>query len=237
MPRTQAYLEFRMALLMPLELMRQERQHIPDPPPPSQQNIVRGLRGGAAVLMVAAFEAFLDDMAVERIGEVQTYTPPIVFNKLPIALQEQNVFETLERALKGPKYQPAGTRASRIPAIRTASTWVSTDQLNPIAFGDTSGNPGKKAVPDLFKCFGFTDLFNTIRPRFENKWKAPVMPDFLGDKLDEIVQRRHRVAHRADALTISRTDLRESERFLRILAEVLDIELGYHIRAICRKAR
>ena len=64
-----------------------------------------------------------------------------------------------------------------------------------------------------------------------------VAPDFVGDKLDEIVQRRHRVAHRADALAISRHDLKEGGRFLSLLAEVLDIEAGLHTRKLCRLAR
>ena len=109
--------------------------------------------------------------------------------------------------------------------------------LNPTAFSGTSGNPGKAAVTELFRRVGFDNIFTVLHPRFESRWKHPVAANFPSDKLEEIVQRRHRVAHRADALTISRVDLKEAERFLRILAEVLDIELAGHIRRLCRESR
>lgn len=222
---------------MSVELIRQERKLVGDPPAQHQQSIARGLRGGAAVLMVAAFEAFLDDMVAEGIQGVAEYRPAIVFSLLPEKMQVQNAFETLKQAMEGPKHRPSGTRAQRLPAIKIASASVARDELNPDAFSGTAGNPGKASVRELFKRVGIPDVFMLSQRRFERKWGKPVAVGFTGDKLDEIVQRRHRVAHRADALSISRQDLREAARFLRIFAEVLDIELGYHLRLVCREAR
>ncbi len=60
--------------------------------------------------------------------------------------------------------------------------------------------------------------------------EKPEAQSFVEDKLQEIVNRRHVVAHTADALKITRGNLKESLRFLEILAEVLDAELDNHIK-------
>ena len=236
MPRTQAFMNFVPVLHTARELVGIETRDFHDPPRLNEQNAVRGLRGGAAVLMVAGFEAYLDDVLAEFIDFSRAYRPQIVFSRLPEALRVQNVFITLNRSMKGPRFGPAGTKASRLPGILTASTLVSSNRLNPDAFGGTAGNPGKEALKEVLKSVGLVDVYKHLKPRFERKWGSPVPDDFIGAKLDEIVRRRHRVAHRADALSISRQDFREGHRFLAKLSETIDIELGYHFRSICRNA-
>jgi hypothetical protein len=236
MPRTQAYLNFRATLPMAVGLMQQERQY-QDPPSPEQQSIVRGLRGGAAVLMVAAFEAFLDDMIEEHVETAANRLPKIDHDKLPVGMRVHDIYSSLEGAMKGPKHAPQGERVDRISAIRQVSALVTAKSLNPSAFRGTAGNPGKKSLKELLKRVGLDDAFAELEDRFARHWGNAFAANLIGDKLDEIVQRRHRVAHRADALTISRGDLKEAERFLRVFAEVLDIEVGIHMRKVCRIAR
>lgn len=233
MARSKAYVDFRGSLEMAAELMHQDVRLTRDPPAFRQQSAVRGLRGGAAVLMVAAFEAFLDDLAAEKMDEVAAAARPVIFAKLPDELRVANVYLTLEGALRGPRYQQS-TKLSRLGAIKSASALVARDAVNALAFGGTGGNPGQAAVKDLFKRVGITNIFDATRARFEQKWGVAVAVDFTRGKLDEIVQRRHRVAHRADALAISRVELREAERFLRVFAEVLDIETAAHVRRLYR---
>jgi hypothetical protein len=237
MARTQAFGEFRTALDMSLELIRQERRLVKDPPPPQQQSIARGLRGGAAVLMVAAFEAYLDDMIAETVETISKHQPPVSFSKLPDAMQVHNVYQILENAMKGPKHQASGPKLQRLPAVKAASVQIARDELSPDAFGGTAGNPGKAAVIALFKRIGIHDMLDLCHARFVRKWGHPVASSFIGDKLTEIVNRRHKVAHRADALSISRVELKEAERFLRIFSEVLDIETASYMRTLCRIAR
>lgn len=146
-------------------------------------------------------------------------------------------FGALEAALYGPPHGPAGTKASRLLEIHNISSVVANRMLHPDAFGGTGGNPGKKAFKELLKTIDLPDIYQRLQPRFEKKWGQSVSKDFIGAKLDEIVQRRHRVAHRADALAISREELRESIKFLGALSVTLDIELGYHFRKICRTSR
>jgi len=205
------------------ERLMMEERLLPDPPPSTQESMTRALRGGAAVLMVAAFEAFLDDMVEEWVAYIAAQNPPIIYDLFPEGMRVHDTFTSLGLALNGPKYGAAGTKAALIPAIRAASAMVIAKTLNPTAFSGTAGNPSKDAVKDLLKRIGMTDAFNQIKPKFESKWRRPVSETFVGDKLEEVVQRRHRVVHRADALSIARSDLKEGERFLRIFAEVLDV--------------
>lgn len=237
MSRSKAFREFRSALGMASELMRQEVRLTRDPPPSDKQRAARGLRGGAAVLMVAAFEAYLDDLIEEYVEWIAKSKPSIRFEKLPDTLRVANVYLTLEAAMNGPKHQPAGSKVDRLAAVKAASSIIARDMLNPSAFVGTGGNPGKNAVKELFKRVGLHDVFSVAQRRFERRWGKPVVTDFTREKLEEIVQRRHRVAHRADALRISRADLREAERFLRVFGEVLDIELSAHARHLRRSCR
>ena len=68
-----------------------------------------------------------------------------------------------------------------------------------------------------------------FRTEFEGRWGTPVPRTFVGDKLEEITQRRHMVAHRADALNISRTDIQESLRFLGVFGGLLYEWVMHHI--------
>jgi hypothetical protein len=237
MPRSLAYVAFQPILRTSLELVRIDVRNYHDPPLLSEQDAVRGLRGGSAVLMVAGFETFLDDLITEWVQTLETHAPPVVFSMLPNLLQVENVYKTLDRAMKGPRYQPPVDRFHRLPEIRRAGGLVANELLNPDAFTGTGGNPGKDAVKALFKQVGMSDMFSEAKPRFESKWRANVSTSFIGDKLDEIVQRRHRVAHRADALSISRRDLRDAIRFLRVFSETLDIECGFYFRRLGRTCR
>lgn len=237
MPRSQAFDDFLPVLRTAKALISIDTREFHDPPKPSERETVRGLRGGAAVLMVAGFEAYLDDVLQEFIEHTRIYTPQVAFDLLPDNLRVQNVFGALETALYGMPHTPAGTKASRLPNIHSISNLIANRQLYPDAFGGTAGNPGKEAIKEVLKSVGLSDVFRLMKPRFEKKWGSPVHDTFMGEKLDEIVRRRHLVAHRADALSISRQDLREGVRFLRAISETIDIQLGYHFRYLCRTSR
>ena len=77
-------------------------------------------------------------------------------------------------------------------------------------------------------------MFGKLHNKFEAKWGKKEATTFLTDKLNEIVQRRHVVAHSAQALNITRTQLNESVKFLRILGELFDKALMDHINAVIK---
>jgi len=186
--------------------------------------------------MVASFEEFVSDLAEELVEKLLLQYPGLQYQKLPERMRLTNTFTTLHRALRGPRFSPPPPKVRRIPAIMAASVAVAQSKLNPAAFSDAAGNPSSANVRSVLQAFEVTDVFKLCHQRFERKWGAQVAKRFLIDELDAIVSRRHQVAHRAQALGVSRKDLRESIRFLRILGEVIDIELAAHLRVVGRSA-
>ncbi|MGE3412590.1 MAG: HEPN domain-containing protein [Dehalococcoidia bacterium] len=211
--------------------MRIENRTFHDPPRPNEIEAVLGLRGGAAVLMVGAFEAFLRDLCPEVLARVDSEL--VEFSRLPEAIRTQTVFGTLDRAMKS-QGEP---KSLRIPRVVAASDLVVRERVNPAVFGDTRSNPNSTTVKEIFEEAGIRDVFAHVSTPFAKKWRQQVPPRFVQDTLDSILQRRHNVAHRADALTISRKDLRDAVRFLRILGETLDQGLRSHIASAARSAR
>ena len=229
--------QFKRTLQVASELQRIERTNYRNPPRNHEELAVQGLRGGMAVLVVAGFERFLKNAIEEYLSELCNPPHPIDFRRLPDALRIHNTFATLEMALRGGAFGQPPPKLARLAVIERASQIVVADQVNPDAFTITGGNPSSKTVAAMLKTLGVDDFYNNIRNKFTRKWRQPIANTFIQDKLDEIVNRRHVVAHTADALNISRGQLRESCRFLRILAEIIDNELRVATNACSRSAR
>lgn len=231
-----AFQQFKESLELATALKKHERKY-PTNPNIAAQPLVKGLRGGAAVLMVAAFEFFLRRLFEENIAELNTIPVSIDFHKLPDQLKVTTVFNGLNKVLKGPLYEEKPPKVARINDIMATCKLLITDQIDPATFGETGSNPNGDRVKAKFKEVGIIDIFVKIKPSFETKWKTPVAHDFIKGKLDEIVRTRHVVAHTADTLNISRKSQNESFRFLKILAELLEKELQKHIKDIKKKAK
>jgi hypothetical protein len=193
-----------------------------------------GLRGGAVVIMVASFEAFLRSLFEEKLSVLVEDPPRVEFGKLPSKMQETSVFGTLERAMKGSLHEESGPRIDRLPEIYVAVRNVVSERVNPAAFTDTAGNPNAKRVKWMFKSIGVYDVFSVSRSRFDTAWGKAEIANFPAIKLDEIVGRRHVMAHSADALSLTRTDLQDYLKFLRTLALVLDQHLDDYVAGLCR---
>lgn len=201
-----------------------------DPPLPRDAAVVEGLRAGSAVLVVAAFEEFLKSAFRDELTKLQLRRPD--FTKLPARLQVESVFSQLDLAMKG-----SGQKAQRLPEILLAATRVSRQQIHPESLCSTQSNPSPQVVAQLFKDVAFDSVFETLKPRFERIWGAPVSAMFARDKLDEIVQRRHQVAHSGRALNVSRVVLTESVRFVKVLSATLELELRAHLRQVAASAK
>ena len=225
-----AYLSFRKALMQASSLMQLEKR-MQDPPPPHEQSIQEGLRGGAVVLMVAAFEAFLRDVFEERIDALSSRRRPVTFPKLPVKMRVAAVFNPLERAIRGLPGQPS-ERVERIRDVQAAAKHVAGNALPGWAFAVTGGNADPATVKRLFDEVGRQKVLERALPRFEKLWRAPVPRTFLRDKLAAIVRARHEVAHGANVLGWSRQDLMEAERFLRLFAKTLDDDLRIHLNRV-----
>lgn len=222
--------EFESSLGLAEQLLDLEQQY-GDPPSIFDETVVRGLRGGAAVLMVAAFEEFLRAVMAEHLAKLAGNAPPVPFDDLPKAIRLHSVYGALDRAMKGARYEEPTDRIDRLSDIVRVCRQVG-NVIDPSVFAETGGNPSSRNLRELFKRVEISDIFRSIRGEFEVGWGGPQAETFIADKLDEIVNRRHVVAHRASVLNVARRDLRQGFRFLQLLARVLDLHLKDHIDTI-----
>lgn len=229
--------QFKESLELAVSLKRIERERFPANPNIKQQPFVKGLRGGAAVLMVAAFEFYLRKLFEENISHLNTIPPSIDFAKLPDEMKVKTVFHGLRRAMEGPQYDTKLPKVQRIKDILDAGKLLINEHLNPETFSETGSNPNSGTVKEKFKEVGIPDIFNKIKIDFETKWGQVVAQDFISAKLDEIVRTRHVVAHTADTLHISRKSQNDSFKFLKILSELLEKELERHIKNLLVSAK
>lgn len=232
---SQSLVDFRHSMKLAERLLVLERQYR-DPAPKSEEQEVHGLRGGAAVLMVAAFERFIKSCVQERLGELRSRQPRAHFNKLPDRIKVASIFTSLQRAIDGPEFGKKNEKVHRIPDILQAASDAVQGVVNVSSISETSGNPSADTIKSLFLKCDIEDLFTTIKPRFESKW-GPVAHTFINDKLTEIIDRRHVVAHTGDVSNISRQDLVEAARFLRHLGTTLDTELRIKVNKVYRASK
>lgn len=206
-------------------LARLERRY-KDPPNRRSAPTVEALRGGFTVLVVGGFERFLSESIAEHLAALATSPPPLRFVDLPESLRLTSVFEGFDLAIRGPRHQASGSsRKGRFPDVVAASRRVVNETVDVRAVSRTRGNPDAPTVRKLFVGLGVTEVFDDTRPRFDQLWARPESSSFVADKLDEIVGRRHTVAHTANALAIGRRDLGEWGPFLGTLSTVLDERL------------
>ncbi|MDD5007251.1 MAG: HEPN domain-containing protein [Syntrophorhabdaceae bacterium] len=226
-----AYKAFGESIAIAEELLKIEKAYYPGPPRTKEQKAVEGLRAGVVVMVVAALERFLRDSMEEHVSDL-TKTPFVPWTSLPDNMRITNVYKTLDLAMKGPPFQEAPPKKDRLVDIHKACASIVSDIINPLAFNNTGANPNAATVKSLLKSLDVSDIFAVIKLRFEKKWGKPIAATFLVDKLNEIVNRRHVVAHTASALGISRQQLKESIKFVRILAKLIDGEIKSKINKI-----
>jgi hypothetical protein len=229
MVKSQAKSAFDAALLIVETLALLERNYV-DPPRQTEMHSVEGLRAACAVLVVAAFEEFVKQCFIDQLGRLQPHLA--VFEKLPEKLRTESVYKQLTFAMEGP-----GQRVDRMEKIQAASARVSRGEIHAESFSRTVGNPNSETITNMFRDVAMSSFFDVSRVRFEAAWKTPISQSFVKDKLDEIVRRRHQVAHSGRALNISRVDLKESIRFIKKLAIVLEAELKVHVRSVLTECR
>ncbi len=232
-----AFNQFKESLELASSLKRLERDKYPPMPKANQQPFVKGLRGGAAVLMVAAFEYFIKKLFEENISKLNSIPPLIDLSKLPDEMQVKAVYHGLKRAMDGPQFVSRPPKVQRINDIIGASKLIINDHIDPGTFSETGSNPNSSKVKEKFKEVGIPDIFRLIKTDFETKWGQVVINDFIHAKLDEIVRTRHVVAHTTDTLNISRKSQNESLKFLKILAELLEKKLERQIKQLLVSAK
>src|SRR5688572_12199229 len=129
MPDSNALVGFRQSIGMARQLLQLESQYA-DPPCPSDNLVVTGLRGGAAVVMVAAFENFLREVFLERLADLATMPPRKSLSQLPERMQTDSIFWSLNAAMRGPLHGAAAGKAARIPEIRRCAKLIVDDVVD-----------------------------------------------------------------------------------------------------------
>lgn len=228
MAASQAYRDFQDTLHMVEALLKLERRY-PDPAPTKSQNKVEGLRGGAMVLMVAAFENFLKELVEEYLDEFTTLPLKFDPNKLPDIVRLHNMLQIIERAEKNGHSQK---RSIKIAQYMSAAQNIIDQRMVVTSFSQLArSNPNPRRVKELFGSLGVEDFFRKIKPSFEKQW-GRVATTFIQDTLQSVIDKRHDVAHTANVLTLTRKDLETYLRFLRVLASVCDTYLKNHLTKV-----
>ncbi len=225
MPTSQAYNDFLDALGLARSLLTLESKY-PDPAPEEDRKTTEALRGGASVLMVAAFEEYLKALVEEHLDELTHFPLKFEIENIP----EEMRFNNLEHLVVATTREK---KEDKIESYDRMAKMIISGVIHPRSFTDAvRSNPDSKKLREMFKRFGIQDFFNEIKDEFDAKWKSPTAATYISDYLDQILSRRHKVAHTANALNISRHDLQESVRFLETLASVCDDFLGMYIKQI-----
>jgi len=181
--------------------------------------------------MVGLFESYLRRLFEEHLFELGEYNWAIPFNELPFAIQKTSVYSSLELSLKPPKYLKKKDKFDELAEITKVCQSISSGKVVSKGFGDTRNSANSELVREMFKRVGINEIFKNIENDFIFHWGCPISSSFIFNKLDEIVGRRHNVAH-GQILNIARNDLYESIKFLRILSLVLDNRMGILISEI-----
>lgn len=230
MADSEALTYFKQQMTMAKSLIALESK-FKNPPLVKDRPAAQALRGGAVVLMVAAFEYFLKDAMEEHLTILAQQKPKIPFEKLPVRLQVNSVFNALKLAMDGPRHGKTGSgREVRLPEVQEACKTIVAGLICPEAFSSTGSNPSSETVHSMFHQVDIDNIFGVIKPGFDRKWAKPEVNDFIKLRLNEIVQMRHKVAHTANTLDITRTQLHEAVKFLTLVATLLDGELHNKVR-------
>ena len=209
----------------------------PDPPALSDRSLVEALRGGAAVLMVAAFEQYLKGAITEIVDRVNAASPPCDFDKLPNDLRVAVVYSSLDRAMKGSVGEGGKPKVERLPDVLTAISALQQRRVDGSAVAQTGGNPNPDTVKSMFKAVGISNVLAQAKRSFDALWGTSTASTFLVDQLTIVVNRRHLVAHTASALSVTTGDLVNGHRYLNVLVSVLDGILERHSQRIIATAQ
>jgi HEPN superfamily RiboL-PSP-like protein len=234
---TKALRAFRDQVAIVSALLRSESRHR-DPPPPQSRRIVSGLRGGAAILIVSAFEAYLNDGVPEHLMGLAVDPPRVSFSKLPEPIRWRSITRSHELAERGKPYEkPRPDKTMRIARMRRSADLHVRGLLDPAAFGETMSNPGADQVRAIFSDLDYKDVFVAIRTPFRKRWGSAIAHDFIPTTLDAVVYRRNQVAHTGDTSGFSRKDLADGCRFIGALGEILEVELRDMVRRLRKTCR
>jgi RiboL-PSP-HEPN len=210
--------DFEKSLKRAGKLCELERRRYKDPPPPRQITAVEALRGGAVVLMVAAFERYLRDAFEEYTEVIAGRAKSTKHPKLDKAFVERNDYNFVNWLVRDSRE----VTIAKVVEMRRVARLIAAENFIPEAFSRTRANPGPETVKELFRDFGVPDAFRLIEGNLKNRYPRPFAPGFARGQLEAIIGRRNDVAHGGGALSIARADLEGWVVFMGALGRAVD---------------
>src|SRR5262249_33955793 len=147
---------------------------------------VQGLRGGAVVLMVGAFEKFAREAMTEHVTPFAAIMPRKPISALPVKMQVAVTFKSMDLAMRGPRYAVKGTKENRLPDVFKAAELIAAGRVDADAVGFVEGNIDADGLASLLKGLGMEDPFSKLRPYFDAEWNKAEAQQFVRDKLTSI---------------------------------------------------
>jgi hypothetical protein len=150
---------------------------------------------------------------------------------IPKCIRYHNAYSVLDHAIKGRglSNEELTDKVQRIEGIEEACKRVMKLQIEPAHFSETANNPGAVVLDKMCKNIGIFDVFARINRHIEDTRSIPVSKTYSRDKIDEIMNRRHLVAHTASVLNVSRLDLKMSLEFLGMTTDCLGQLVSKHV--------
>lgn len=224
--RTVALSNLRSDLKRSERLLKMERSSFVDPPKTPHQRIgVEGLRGGAVVLMAATFEAYLKDVFVEVVQELENRRSGNKKITITAPFLVANDFDALEAVLR----DKVGDKNSRHGDLRRVAKAIAGGELVGDGFARTESNPRPEVVSKMLKRFGVADPFKTLATQASSMGLTH-SDVYLRTKLEEIMDRRNEVAHKGVSLNVTRVQIAEYVKFIGELCSLIDAVI---LKQIC----
>ena len=220
--------EFYKSLELSIELINLDNYS--EPPAKKELSVVQGIRGGATILTVAAFEQFLAKLPETYLKVYYKDNTNYFYSKYPQEMQIKNIYRSLEISMRTPK---GVNKVNRLSTIHKTMQDLLNEKIIPGAF-IIEGNPRSDKVVNIYRLIDIDDVFKLITNKFQKKWGKELPTQVIKDKLDEIVDRRNRVAHTSNVLGITKRMLRETTIFLLILTELLDEAYSNQVEKISK---
>ena len=199
-----------------------------EPSNASDTDAVNGLRGGALVLLVACFENYVKSHVAHFVTELNVHfisSNEYDFDKLPERIVVLHYFSNVEKFIK------MGKVADRVVLAKKLYINTIAGKMDGDMFADTRANPNSANVKSIFNNINVENIFNAIREDFISSWGRREIDDFISEKLNEIVGKRHEVAHTA-RLSLSREDLKTYVRFIKIICASINSFLARHLNSL-----
>lgn len=193
------------------------------------------LKGGAAVLMVGAFETYLQSVFREKLYEIDQSRTTIDITLVKEHIWTEAVFGLLEFSMKGSRTRPESKpKSERLDNVINACQSIISGRVNPDIFSDTESNPNAACVNKMCARVGIFNMFGRVTHKRHTTLHTTTATTYLSDKLDEIIARRNNVAHNVNVSGVARHDLSDAVSFLQELTNDIDKELDEHFSEIMR---